>query len=268
MYGRGEYFMEMSANGEIYIQNCVMDGWGRTAEANEGLIFFDVGAHVGHYAASVLNLSKNKFPEKLNDIKLYLFEPSPGTRETLIKNLRDKLGLLDLYIEDVAISSKTGTTNIYINKLPDCGTNSLENDPEIIDKNALTIKTYTAFDYCEINNIKKIQLLKVDTEGHDYHVITGAFQLLTQERISVLQFEYNHRWINSKHFIKDVFVLMEKLPYKIAKIQSTHLLVYNRWHFELERFFECNYVLVHEGCLNWFRVKFVDYDFSNTPRYI
>jgi hypothetical protein len=75
----------------------------------------------------------------------------------------------------------------------------------------------------------------------------------------VVQFEYNHRWILSRAYLKDVFDLIENTPYRLAKVCSSSLDIYAEWHPELERFFETNYALVHEqlvaplGC-QWFRI--------------
>lgn len=95
-------------------------------------------------------------------------------------------------------------------------------------------------------------------------VIRGALPLLQQERISVLQFEYNHRWAFSKNFLRDVFVGIEHLPYKVAKLQSDHLLVFENWHPELDKFFEGNYALVHHDAISWFPSKSAIFDKFNT----
>lgn len=57
---------------------------------------------------------------------------------------------------------------------------------------------------------------------------------------------------------------IEELPYKLAKLQSDHILIFNDWHPELERYFEGNYVLVHETALNWFPMKNASFDRYNT----
>lgn len=95
-------------------------------------------------------------------------------------------------------------------------------------------------------------------------VIRGALPLLHKERISVLQFEYNHRWAFSRNFLRDVFVAVESLPYKVAKLQANHVLILETWHPELDKFFEGNYVLIHNDALTWFPEKFAKFDQFNT----
>ncbi len=94
-------------------------------------------------------------------------------------------------------------------------------------------------------------------------VIRGALSLLKEERISVLQFEYNHRWAFSGNFLRDVFVTIEFLPYKLVKLQGDSLLVFEKWHPELDKFFEGNYGLVHHDSLNWFPTKSAEFDKFN-----
>ena len=94
-------------------------------------------------------------------------------------------------------------------------------------------------------------------------VIRGALPLLQTGRISVLQFEYNHRWAFSRNFLRDVFVAVENLPYKVTKLQTNTLLMFEEWHPELEKFFEGNYALIHKDALGWFPIKKAGFDKNN-----
>jgi hypothetical protein len=94
-------------------------------------------------------------------------------------------------------------------------------------------------------------------------VLRGAYELLREERIDVLQFEYNHRWIYSRAFLKDVFALVADLPYEVARITPDALETLPGWHFELERFFEANYLLVRRPALDWFACRRGGFDASN-----
>jgi FkbM family methyltransferase len=48
----------------------------------------------------------------------------------------------------------------------------------------------TISEYCSTNNIQNIDFLKIDTEGYDYKVLLGAKDLLNQNKIKHIQFEY------------------------------------------------------------------------------
>ena len=94
-------------------------------------------------------------------------------------------------------------------------------------------------------------------------VIRGALPLLKEERISVLQFEYNHRWIFSRNFLRDVFLAIESMPYTVAKLQADHVLLFEKWHPELDKFFEGNYALIHHDARHWFPAKVATFDRFN-----
>ena len=43
--------------------------------------------------------------------------------------------------------------------------------------------------------------------------------LLAAARIDVFQFEYNHRWVYGRSFLKDVFDLAAGLEYQVGKVR-------------------------------------------------
>ncbi|HEX6912929.1 MAG TPA: hypothetical protein VF142_21145 [Longimicrobium sp.] len=76
------------------------------------------------------------------------------------------------------------------------------------------------------------------------------------------QFEYNHRWVYARHFLKDVFDLMRGMPYAVGKLTPAGVELYDDWHFELERFFENNFLVLHRTLVD--RVPTVHGTFSMT----
>lgn len=260
MYGRGDVPNDMHHNGEVLIQKCVMDAWQQASMRHPcKLVIFDVGANVGDWSKALLQQLPNMVDRA---IEIYCFEPVPGTNATLRRNLPEYSPLL--HIEELALSSTLGTADIYVNDEANCGINSLHDDPAIQNKRPVTIRLTTATEFCKDKAIDHVQLIKCDTEGHDLEVILGALPLLRDGRVSVMQFEYNHRWIISKKFLRDVFTAIEGLPYKLAKLQPDHLLIFACWHAELEKFFEGNYALIHENAVAWFPVRFATFDSANT----
>lgn len=261
MHARGDAQNDMHTNGEVLIQKCVVNAWRKASMTHpHKLVIFDVGAHIGNYSIALLQ-GLPKVAAK--DVAIFCFEPVPGTNATLRRNLPEHPPLL--HIEELALSSECGTADIYVSEEANCGTNSLHNDPAIANKQAVTIRLSTATEFVKEKAIDHVQLIKCDTEGHDLEVILGALPLLREGRVSVMQLEYNHRWIISRSFLRDVFIAVDKLPYKLAKLQPDHVLIFSCWHPELEKFFECNYALIHEAALTWFPVRFATFDSANTP---
>lgn len=256
---RGEVANDMTSNGEMLVQRCVVEAWLRDGARENRLVIFDVGANVGDWSAALLKRLADSSVDESTD--LYVFEPVPST----VDSLKSRLGYSNscLHYEQVALSSEDGEGAIHV-RGHNAGTNSLYPESRGDDEKVVRISKVTATSFCQAANIQHVHLLKCDTEGHDMEVIRGASPLLAAERIAVLQFEYNHRWVYARNFLRDVFTAIEKLPYKLAKLQSDHLLVFTEWRPELERFFEGNYALIRADALDWFPVRKASFDRFNT----
>jgi hypothetical protein len=154
----------------------------------------------------------------------------------------------------MAIMSETG------------GTNSLHFDGSADSPPGgwITIQTETLSAFCRARSLDHLHLVKCDAEGHDLKVLQGALDLLAQGRIDVFQFEYNHRWVFSKSFLKEVFEITRGFAYRIGKIEPASIELFDEWHPELDRFFQSNYVLISERALKWFNVHHGTFDESNT----
>jgi hypothetical protein len=101
----------------------------------------------------------------------------------------------------------------------------------------------TTIDACaEDAGLGQIALVKIDTEGHDLAVLRGARKLLAEHRILAVQFEYNHRWIAARSFLRDAFDLLLPLGYRLGKLTPRGVEFYPGWDAELETFVEGNYV--------------------------
>lgn len=259
IYSRGDFPNNMENNGEMLVQSYVISAWVKNHHISSNrIVVFDVGSNIGEWSLSLIRLLK----DNKQHLDLYCFEPVPDTNATLKKNMEKVFD--NAHIENMGLSSVMNEAQIYVSNENNCGTNSLHNDNSILARTSLKINLITASQYCNKKGLTHIHLFKCDTEGHDFDVITGALPLLKESRISVLQFEYNHRWIISRYFLRDVFKLIEKLPYKLAKIQPNTVIVFDEWHQELDKFFEANYLLIHESALNWFPTKFAKFNISNT----
>ena len=171
-----------------------------------------------------------------------MFEPVPSTRDTLCRNLQSELGSSIVTAEPVALSGESGSSVMYIES-PGAGTNSMHQGTATT-REVIQIQKLSADEFCSKNQINHIHLFKSDTEGHDFEVLSGAKDLFQREAIDIFQFEYNHRWVFSRHYLKDVYDFTAALPYSVGKVTPEGIEVYREWHPEMERFFEANYVIV------------------------
>jgi len=248
---------DMKTNGEEQIFRQLCAG----IIKKETLIFFDIGANVGDWTCLVLRESSEHTFGK--GLEIHSFEPVDSTFQTL-KSRIEKHPFKDLVrLVPKALSSEEGTATMYLTG-ENVGTNSLYVDIMNESTSQIQISKTTIDAYCIRNNIKYIHYIKIDAEGHDMEVLYGARNFFQDQKILACQFEYNHRWIYSRHFLKDVFDYAKSIPYSIGKITPRGVEIYKKWHPELEKFFEGNYILIHNDALCLFSIQIGDFDIHNT----
>tara|TARA_B100001057_G_scaffold304132_1_gene304304 strand:- start:475 stop:1176 length:702 start_codon:yes stop_codon:yes gene_type:complete len=166
------------------------------------LIIFDVGCYIG-------NFSKNLKKKIKKNSKFYLFDANPN------------LEVKDFTYEKLAISDKKGFEDFYINNfLPHSG--SSLNNIHVKDKlwnltrkiisgslnqsyTTVKVQTQTLDEYCLIQNIKQIDILKIDTEGSEIKVLKGAEKILKNVQILVLEIlDKKNKFIDKKKYIFDL----------------------------------------------------------------
>jgi FkbM family methyltransferase len=145
--------------------------------------FFDVGANDGQTTLTAAKL----FP----DACIFSFEPHPSTFERLVHATKDasKVKLvqcaLGASIEDQIMHTYDSS---LINSL-------LPNAPYAVrfgqQSSQIVVNCSTVDRFCSEQNIDKIDVLKIDTEGFDLEVLKGASSMLDRGAVSFIYFEFN-----------------------------------------------------------------------------
>lgn len=229
-WARGDLANAPETNGEYWlIENFIK-------LTNGPFVAFDIGANRGDWTATLLAASQKKGLQST----LLCFEPSNFTHEIVARRFS---GHANVKLFKLAFSDAQGSAVFYENG-NGSGSNSL---CSAFGQPASTVELQTIDAFLTAQAISHIHLVKVDVEGFDARVIAGARATLAQGRIDALQFEYSWSWAVTGATLRSVFELVEGLPYRVGKLAGTKLLMFDRWHMEMERFFESNYVLVREG---------------------
>ena len=142
---------------------------------------FDVGANVGQTAIAC----RAAFP----DARITCFEPVPETFAALQTAIAP-LGRVSAH--NIALSDRSGEARIrtYDSSL----VASLEADAPFTKGRAASeasVELDTLDHFCAREGIAHIDLLKIDTEGHDIAVLRGGEEMLATGRIGFVLTEFN-----------------------------------------------------------------------------
>jgi FkbM family methyltransferase len=191
-------------------------------DANDYLIL-DVGAHVGLYS--------KKIKEICPSAKVYAFEPHPVTFQKLrdkadtqgytalnlgCSDVKGKFDLYDYQEKEASVSQGSSHASLFAGVIQDIHKST--------GSNSWSVQVTTIDDFVEEYGISRIDLLKIDTEGNEYKVLLGAKKSIKEDKIDVIQFEFNEMNIVSRVFFKDIFDLLPNysfyrlLPYGLAPL--------------------------------------------------
>lgn len=150
-------------------------------------MLFDIGANVGQ--------TVKDFNEVFNNATIHAFEPSPATFEILKKETSNQK---NLHLWHLGVGASVG--ELLLNEYEHSNTNSFLdlhiNDPKSL-KRKTSVKTTTVDQFSEENEIQKIDVLKIDTEGFELEVFKGATKCFSDEKIGLLFFEVRFNNIHS-----------------------------------------------------------------------
>ena len=228
---------DLHTNGESSLQRWVLD----MSPTGRDMHVVDVGANIGSWSVAMLTAAQEA--GRSADLDLHAFEPSAYTFDRLEATLHGT----KVNLQRMALSDTAGSSLLHV-RAPGAGTNSLHRLPGMPPSGpAEEVTTMTLGSYAERAGLEQLTLVKIDTEGHDLAVLRGARELFASQRISVAQFEYNHRWIYARCYLRDAFELVEPLGYRVGKLTPAGVEFYPSWDPELETFIEGNYVACRQA---------------------
>jgi FkbM family methyltransferase len=233
---------EMESNGELLIQR------GIVKHATGDLIVIDVGAHYGEWSSRLIEHVSGSG----RALELHVFEPAEFSFARLHRSLPQEPNVT-VHFSQKALSSRSGWSDLAMAH-HGAGSASLhEGHPGALE-NAVRerVELVKLDDYVETVGITHLDLLKIDAEGHDIDVLAGATNMLERGGVSAVQFEYTHRWIGARRFLRDAFELLGAAGYVLGKVTPRGVEFYSGWDWELESYREANYVALLPEVRDWF----------------
>ena len=187
---------------------------------------FDVGAHHGE--------TINNFKKYFNFSSIHSFEASNKNFTILkinFKNHKDNriflnnFGLSDLNktlkikqfqeTSSTTLSSINHNSKYFKRKIKVLG---LKENQKIYEDS--DVKLNRLDDYCGKKKIDKIDLLKIDTEGHEYFIIKGSVKTL--KKIKYIYFEHHyHDMLTKGYTYSDIHDLLKK--YDFVKVYKSKM---------------------------------------------
>jgi FkbM family methyltransferase len=203
--------------------------------------FFDVGANQGQF----LRLLLNNFIR--DDFTIHSFEPGQETYQILLRNFPEQSRVK---FNNCAISNEVGEAFLHYD-YPGSGAASLTKrrldhfNVEFDQSEAVKIDTID--NYCMMNNIEHIHLLKIDIEGHELDALAGSVRMLENNAIDIITFEFGGCNIDTRSFFQDFWYFFIKTKMNIFRITPTGYLFQIKSYREIyEQFKTSNFVAVSQ----------------------
>lgn len=88
---------------------------------------------------------------------------------------------------------------------------------KIEDYEEINVQTQTLDNFCLLNNIEKIDLLKLDTDGTENKILLGAENLLSKGKINLIYTEISGFKKTFHTKVDEIVKLLEKYDFKLEK---------------------------------------------------
>jgi FkbM family methyltransferase len=176
--------------------------------------FFDIGSNIGLVSFSVA--------ARRPDVTIHAFEPVPQVaaqwRANHLLNPQAKATLTEMAVGEVA-----GTAELQAGV--DSGTgitlNHREPDP---GRTVIEVPQVTLDDHADAMGVDRIDMMKVDVEGHEPFVLQGSECLLTDRRIGAIVCELNDWHLQSKGWDRQRLIgWMQSHGYQAVPVQPVGL---------------------------------------------
>ncbi len=171
---------------------------------NENEVFVDIGANLGQYVFKASQITNPK--------NIYAFEPNPTLNKRLKKLFRD------VQVIPEALSSEKG---VFKFKIPIFGNKEIHTRGTLKTEHAeisetdyriIEVKAGTLDDFAVSFNPEKIKLIKIDVEGAEFDVISGASALINKyQPVLIIEIEQRHHKDSIKEFMNE---FEKKFSYK------------------------------------------------------
>ena len=188
-------------------------------------IVLDIGAHKGEFLNHIKKIKSIR--------KVYSLEPQKNIFNELLKEIDNK----KFFAYNIAISNNNGKQKMQINDFSMTSTLSKLNEKSkyykiknlIIGnkkKKFEFIKTEKLDFFTKKRKLKNIDLLKIDTEGHELNVVKSGLKTLKKTKYLLVEFRQNDLYLNysssllHKMITKNNFELVKNFKFPMFSMED------------------------------------------------
>ncbi len=145
------------------------------------IIIFDVGSHTGN----TVNRYRSVFPNS----KIFAFEPTEASYKKLLSEFGDDNSIS---ISLLGLSNKKENMTFYLSESDNLNSFKKPNQRAwgFEKKETTVVETNTLDNICAINNIRNIDILKLDVQGSELDVLKGSQSFLSACKIGLIYVEW------------------------------------------------------------------------------
>jgi len=204
-----EGFFDFDRNGEGALVAAIVG-----ERPSAPLLAFDVGANRGEWTKELLS--------RKPDAVVYCFEIVPS----LARELRQQFaGVANVHVCEYGLSSTSRQLDVFWNKTLETTSAA---DPArhegdfFIGSEIVRVDGHVKAGDAVVASLShpRIDLLKMDVEGHEMEVLYGFRDTLGSAafRPRVIQFEYADTWLPARHTLREAYALLEPFGYAIGRL--------------------------------------------------
>lgn len=174
-----------------------------------GMVFFDIGANVGYYTLMAAR--------RVGDAgRVHGFEPVSRQYDTLEANVRAS-DLHNVVLNRTIVSERSGTMTISLGPEYHSGIASVCPDPRVPGQTEL-VASIRLDDYVQQRGLGRVDIIKIDVEGHELSVLNGARRTLTAFKPMLLIEVKRSHLKRAGTSPEQLFLLLNELGYAAWRI--------------------------------------------------
>ncbi len=184
------------------------------ASYDDSFVMLDLGAQTGSFS-----LLAKYFPNS----KWYAFEPIPEAAAILRENLNIN-EIKNVDVQEFAASNFSGISTIRLPTIEHWGLSTLGQKPHFSITMERKIECIELDNFVINENIKKVNFMKLDTEGFEFYILNGAKKMISRDKPIILM-EYNEANMKQCNVKKDdIHNLLTDLGYSWKVISNNDIL--------------------------------------------